>query len=203
MKTKNEISARISATSPRSAWSRGVKTYALELLEGLEGDYTAEALLNGAENWRAFSYGGCALIYDADIAARLCNPSELKRKNGGCLPPNSSETWLDVQARALNQAARLIAKNSKWFPMKTMSLYHVSQSQNDAYETFSNFVICAPDEETAKLANPSTGEPMTPADWKHPFPSWCDAPEHVTARLIGTATESTMPGIICASFRAG
>ena len=113
MKTKNEISARISATSPRSAWGRGVKTYALELLEGLEGEYNASALLNGAENWRAFSYGGCALIYDADIAARLCNPSEFKRKNGGCLPPNSRETWLDVQARALSQAARLIAKNSK------------------------------------------------------------------------------------------
>ena len=107
------ISARILATSPRSAWGRGVKTYALELLEGLEGEYTASALLNGAENWRAFSYGGCSLIYDSDIASRLSNPSEFKRKNGGCLPPNSRETWLDVQARALNQAARLIAKNSK------------------------------------------------------------------------------------------
>jgi hypothetical protein len=84
-----------------------------------------------------------------------------------------------------------------------MNLYHVSQNQNDGYDTYSNFVICAPDEEAARLANPSTGEPMTPADWKHPFSDWCDAPEHVTAVLIGTATESTMPGIICASFRAG
>jgi hypothetical protein len=107
------ISARIEATSPRSAWSRGVKAYALELLEGLEGDYTADALLNGAMNWSQYSSGGCALIYDTDIAARLSTPSELKRKNGGCLPPNSNETWLDVQARALSQAARLIAKNSK------------------------------------------------------------------------------------------
>ena len=113
MQTKTEIIARISATSPRSAWSRGVKAYALELLDGLQGDYTADDLLNGAMNWSEYSSGGCALIYDSDIAARLSTPSELKRKNGGCLPPNSSETWLDCQTRALSQAARLIAKNSK------------------------------------------------------------------------------------------
>jgi hypothetical protein len=114
MKTINsEITARIQATSPRSAWSRGVKLYDLELLESLEGEYTEAALLNGAENWRAFSYGGCALIYDADIAERLCSPSELKRKKGGDLPPNASETWLDCQKRALTQAARLIAKNAR------------------------------------------------------------------------------------------
>ena len=111
----SEITARIQATSPRSAWSRGVKLYALELLESLESDftgYTSAALLNGAENWRAFSYGGGSLIYDADIAERISSPSELKRKRGGDLPPNACETWLDCQARALNQAARLIAKLS-------------------------------------------------------------------------------------------
>lgn len=104
------ISARISATSPRSAWSRGVKLYALELLEGLDDGYTPESLLNGAENWKAYSIGGCALVYDQDIAERLATVSELKRKKGGELPPNASETWLDCQVRALSQAARLIAK---------------------------------------------------------------------------------------------
>ena len=29
-------------------------------------------LLNGAENWNQYSYGGCALIYDTDIAVTLC-----------------------------------------------------------------------------------------------------------------------------------
>ena len=111
--TNSAISASIEATNPRSAWSRGVKLYALELLESLESDYTAAALLNGAENWQAFSYGGSALIYDADIAERLATASELKRKKGGDLPPNAGETWLDCQARALSQAARLIAKLSR------------------------------------------------------------------------------------------
>jgi hypothetical protein len=109
----SEITARIQATSPRSAWNRGVKIYALELLEGLESDYTGASLLNGAENWKAYSSGGGALIYDADIAERLCSPSELKRKKCGDLPPNACETWLDCQTRALNQAARLIAKLSR------------------------------------------------------------------------------------------
>jgi hypothetical protein len=107
--TKNAI--EIIKNSPaKSAWQKGVKEYALELLEELEGDYAAAKLLNGAENWKAYSCGGCSLTYDADIAERLCSPSELKRTKGGERQPNSSETWLDAQARALSQAVRMIAK---------------------------------------------------------------------------------------------
>jgi hypothetical protein len=110
--TKNAIEM-IKNSPAKSAWQKGVKEYALELLEELEGDYTAEKLLNGAENWKAYSYGGCSLIYDTDIAERLCSPSELKRTKGGERQPSGSETWLDVQARALSQAARMIAKEFK------------------------------------------------------------------------------------------
>ena len=107
----------------RSAWDNGVKVYALELLESLEeginGGYIdpadlgspallKKALLNGAADWSQYSAGGCSLIYDGDIAERLCTPSELKRKRGGELQPNGQETWLDVQARALYRAARWI-----------------------------------------------------------------------------------------------
>lgn len=96
-----------------SAWNKGVMLYATELLDDLEpqADITEANLLNGAKDWREYSLGGCALIYDKDIASRLCSPSELKRKKGGELPPNKSEAWLDVQARALYQAARLILGN--------------------------------------------------------------------------------------------
>ncbi len=112
MKTKNEIKNAIESTNPRSAWSKAVKSYALELLDGLEGEYRAVGLLNGAENWRAYSFGGCSLIYDAEIAERVCSPSELKRKRGGELAPNARESWLDCQARCLSQAAALIARNA-------------------------------------------------------------------------------------------
>jgi hypothetical protein len=112
MKTKQDIEKAIQATTPRDAWGRGVKTYALELLGEMEGEFSPEKLLNGAENWEHYSYGGNALVYDQDIAERLCSPSELKRKRGGELPPNSRETWLDCQSRALSQAARLIASHA-------------------------------------------------------------------------------------------
>ena len=96
-----------------SAWSKGVAIYADELRESLAENTlpaTKENLLNGASDWSQYSYGGCALIYDADIAERLCNPSELKKKKGGDLQPNSRETWLDCQTRALSQAARIVLR---------------------------------------------------------------------------------------------
>ena len=107
-KTTQSALEYIAWTSTRSAWERGVKAYALELIESLEGEYSYAALLNGTTDWRAYSYGGNALIYDIDIAERLCNPSELKRCKGGDNQPSPRESWLDVQTRALRQASRLV-----------------------------------------------------------------------------------------------
>lgn len=107
----------------RSAWNKGVTIYALEILENLEelvaGGYAKEdslkdfralkaAALNGAKDWSQASWGGSFLCYDWEIAERLCNPSELKKTRGGERRPNSREEWLDVQARALNQAFRRV-----------------------------------------------------------------------------------------------
>ena len=118
-----KIRETIESKPARSAWNRGVKSYAVDLLdelaENIQGGYIdpedlyspallKKALLNGAADWAQYSWGGCSLVYDGDIAKRLCTPSELKRKRGGDLQPNSRETWLDVQARALYQAARWI-----------------------------------------------------------------------------------------------
>lgn len=125
MLTIKAIREALEALPARSAWKRGVKVYAHELLDDLEeaidGGYfyqddleahnvLKKALLNGADSWDQYSWGGCSLIYDSDIAERLCNPSELKKTRGGERRPNSREEWLDVQARALYQAARMIYK---------------------------------------------------------------------------------------------
>ena len=119
MKT-NELYNKIENVNARSAWDKGVKYYALYLLENLEeyADVVPErneieaVLLNGASDWEQYSYGGCALIYDQGIAETICSPSELKRvtRKDGTLrdKANSRETWLDVQARALYQACKLI-----------------------------------------------------------------------------------------------
>lgn len=113
----------IENSRPRSAWGRGVKAYAVDLLgdlaEAVAGgwvepwelsrrDRIERALLNGAGSWSAYSWGGCSLIYDKDIARTLCTASELKRTKDGERRPNPSEEWLDTQARALTQAARMI-----------------------------------------------------------------------------------------------
>ena len=96
-----------------SAWKRGVKEYTDELLDNLEekAQYyerlprnekeLKEWLLNGAMDWEDYSYGGCSLIYDGDIAERLCTPSELKKKDGGRLAPSRYKTWFDEQSEAL------------------------------------------------------------------------------------------------------
>jgi hypothetical protein len=111
------LTNKLNATKAVSAWKKGVKDYALEMVESAGIELTPEnaknELLNGAKDWREYSYGGCAAVYDADIAERLCTPSELKKKNGGDLQPNTRETWLDVQVRALSQAFNLIARALK------------------------------------------------------------------------------------------
>ena len=109
----------------RSAWDKGVTEYALEMVkelaEQIEGGYFDElnlepkkvraALLNGAASWSQYSWGGSALIYNCDIAERLCSPSELKKTRNGERRPNSREEWLDTQARALSQAANRVCRH--------------------------------------------------------------------------------------------
>ena len=114
------IRTELNARHDRSAWDKAVTLYALDLLEDiqwsandverlpLDGAELEQWALNGANNWHQYSWGGCSLCYDKQIAERVCTPSELKRKHGGMYEPNSRETWLDVQARALHQACNRI-----------------------------------------------------------------------------------------------
>lgn len=120
MKTIEQLREAIKNSPARSAWSRGVKLYALDLIEEMPDTrefYGSPAdkkdLLYGADDWQQYSEGGCSLIYDGDIAERLCNPSEYKRTKEGRRPPNARESWIDAQARALYQADRLICRLAK------------------------------------------------------------------------------------------
>ena len=126
MENIEKLYQSIESEKQRSAWDKGVTKYALELVEQLgeqiNGGYFEEldlteskkvraALLNGAADWSQYSWGGCSLIYDGDIAERLCCPSELKKTRNGERRPNSREEWLDVQARALSQATTRICRH--------------------------------------------------------------------------------------------
>jgi len=106
----------------RSKWAKAVHEDACWLLEnvmvnmedGEEVEINEKLVLNGASDWKQFSWDGSALIYDAEIAEHYCTPSELKKvgfnkENMGVeKQPNTNEEWLDAQARALRQAWWLI-----------------------------------------------------------------------------------------------
>ena len=131
MTTKEKLLKNIEASKARSAWSKGVKVYAYELAEEMEEPQLEQLeklmdnfdrlsysqfknelraiLLSGAYNWWCYSWGGCSLIYDGDIAERLCTKSELIKTDYGMKEPNKKEYWLDVQARALSQAFELVS----------------------------------------------------------------------------------------------
>lgn len=128
----DKLTAELEARKDRSAWNKGVTVYALELVEELReraayegrnpepGKECREWMLNGARDWRRpndefaawseYSWGGSSLIYDQDIAERLCTPSELKKTRHGERRPNSREEWLDTQARALYQACDRVSR---------------------------------------------------------------------------------------------
>lgn len=108
----------------RNAWKRGVAKYALDIISDLkergitevtpESPLFLKQCLNGAQNWRQYSDGGCSLVCDFEIVERLCTESEKRRFNAGRLKrPNALEaTWIETQARALNQAFNLLRETA-------------------------------------------------------------------------------------------
>lgn len=114
MKTAQLITT-IKGQRVRGDWGKGVKLYALEIVEetGLDEfpDNPAEfkkILLNGAKDWEQYSYGACSLWYDEDIAQRLCTDRALKANKNGQKSPSKGKTWLDVQTSALDSACKLV-----------------------------------------------------------------------------------------------
>lgn len=114
METPKQILTKlISSFQYRSCWDKGVHKYTLELLEDIDEHEkpTSKSLLKGATSWMAYSEGGCALIWNIDIAERLCTPSELKQ-----FKPTDDKNkfhymdWMDIQCRALVQASKTILR---------------------------------------------------------------------------------------------
>lgn len=126
--TLNKAFEHINSKTARSAWERGVREYAADLLDSLDEAITdgwldaddlnasrlvERAMLNGASDWKQYSEGGCSLCYDGQIAERLCAPWELKKTDNGRKDPNPRERWIDVQSRALFQASHKVLEAIK------------------------------------------------------------------------------------------
>ena len=115
-----DIRREIAERPVRSAWDKGCREYAIELFDEivenrkltdkdeLGKEITEKEQLNGASDWSQYSFGGCALVYDGDICERLCTPKEAERLKYGERKPTLYPSWLDAQAAALKQAARMV-----------------------------------------------------------------------------------------------
>lgn len=111
----------------KSAWDKGVDEYKEEIKDYLRENRlapTRKNMLNGASDWKQYSWGGNSLIYNEDIAERLSSPSELKRTKGGQYRPNKNEEWLDTQARALFQASERLINETRHTKAPNASAYH-------------------------------------------------------------------------------
>jgi len=87
-----------------------------------------------------------------------------------------------------------------------MNIYHISQTENRGYDTYSDAVVVAPDVEIARRINPSLSGNvfMTDADWQYRYSGWASSPENVSVTLVGVAAENEiLPRVVCASFHAG
>ena len=100
-----------------------------------------------------------------------------------------------------------------------MNLYHLTQSEVDDYETYSDCVVAAESAEDAVHTHPN--EPSVWWDGEQwvrqteytdgrplskPFANGNDewpAPAKVKAKLIGKAADYVKAGVVCASFHAG
>lgn len=132
----NWLISQLSKEKARSCWGRAVQSDAIDMIECVlsDCDHVVGGVFSGSLSEflaavvnhvgiinakiesvyscmhyiKESSYGGNWLIYNDDIAAHYCTPSELKRvthKDGTIRDhANSREDWLDVQARAHYQA---------------------------------------------------------------------------------------------------
>lgn len=110
--TYKDILIQLEAQRNRSKWDKGVNQYAVEMINSIENldqevpsneQELKNALLNGASSWEEYSKDGNALIYNDDIARRMCTKTDRER---AC----KDTDWLFVQSIALYQAFRLIAE---------------------------------------------------------------------------------------------
>lgn len=71
------IRNKIINSPAKSAWNKGVRTYALEIFDNYIEEHdpikqiTEKDLLTGAKDWQQYSRGRFSLIYDENICKRL------------------------------------------------------------------------------------------------------------------------------------
>ena len=96
-----------------------------------------------------------------------------------------------------------------------MNLYLISQNVNVNYDTYDSAVVCADNEDEARMIHPASGYQFASADcikWDGEdvkWSTWCAAKD-VKVNFIGTADGamirwyiSLSNNVVCASYNAG
>ena len=96
-----------------------------------------------------------------------------------------------------------------------MKLFLISQNVNTAYDTYSDAVVCAENEEEAKKIHPNGDYDYKEHSRPNPYAregefekadedygTWSKK-EYVQVKYIGEADITMKKGVICASFHAG
>ena len=83
-----------------------------------------------------------------------------------------------------------------------MKLFKVWQDESTGYETYSDMVVCADDEEAARNMHPNDSGLDAYLDiWQ--YGGWCTDPKLAHVEYIGEARADLPQGIICSSYHAG
>jgi len=87
-----------------------------------------------------------------------------------------------------------------------MKLYHVSRKDDCDYDEYSDFVVAAEDEETAKRTLPDGSAFVEEKDRGEEYwydGGWVSSLTNVEVEYLGEAREGMIKHVICTSFHAG
>ena len=92
-----------------------------------------------------------------------------------------------------------------------MKLFHISQTVNRGYDTYSDAVVCAKDADEAQQMHPLKRAQglayddyiRDPADHSFDWDLSWTAPCNVTVKYLGEADDSVPHGMVCTSYHAG
>ena len=82
-----------------------------------------------------------------------------------------------------------------------MNLYLISQDVVDDYDTYSDAVVAAENEDEARTTHPDSSKRL-PRKNEH-YLTWANDPAEVHVKLLGKAVAGTEAGVGCASFHSG
>lgn len=77
-----------------------------------------------------------------------------------------------------------------------MKLYLISQEVNNGYDTYDSFVVCASDEEDARIIYPLD-------DHSIGYGNWVSSPDDINVKFIGEAAPEIKRGVVLGSYNAG